>query len=347
MNVILCEYVDKNEYDAGNKARSDVMRIADRLGYRHIILFRSGAPKIQVLFQLVRGCLNAILRTGRNENIFIQYPYYPPVVNKLLFKTLGLGKKIKGFKMILLLHDVLGLRNDKLMTKEGQDFLMAEVNQMMIFDNIICHNEKMKECLCRLVPSDKYRILGPFDYLYSGNPVSCAKGMPWKIIVAGNLEKEKCGYIYKLPILENIVFELYGSRYLEKNNENSNVVYNGSFPPEELIKHLDGHFGLVWDGDSCDTNTGVYGQYLRYNNPHKFSLYIAAGIPLIVWSQSALADCVRENHLGICIESLKDLKNILDRITLDSYEAMVRAVGEYRKDVIAGNHLKLVLNSME
>ena len=34
----------------------------------------------------------------------------------------------------------------------------------------------------------------------------------------------------------------------------------------------------MWDGPSPDTCAGVYGAYLRYNNPHKTSLYLAAGL---------------------------------------------------------------------
>lgn len=341
MNTILCEYVNKNKYNAGNKARNDVIRIANELGYIHVPLFRSGAPKLRVVFQLVTGSVLAIFHTGYREQILIQYPYYPPIVNKLIFKILNLGKRLKGYKMILLIHDVLGLRNDKLSADERLNTLNVEIGQMMSFDKIICHNDKMVELFSSLIPSDKYRILGPFDYLFAGVPIKCEMESPWKIIIAGNLEKEKCGYLYHLPRIDNVIFQLYGNGY--SGSSNDSIKYHGSYPPDELIDHLIGHFGLVWDGDSCDTCAGIYGEYLRYNNPHKFSLYIAAGIPLIVWKQSALADCVRENKLGICIGSLKDL-NVLNELTKINYVEMLNSVMKYREDIIRGNHLKEALS---
>ena len=59
-----------------------------------------------------------------------------------------------------------------------------------------------------------------------------------------------------------------------------NETYFGSFLPDELPAALEGGFGLVWDGDSAETCSGVFGEYLRYNNSHKASLYLASGFPL-------------------------------------------------------------------
>ena len=40
--------------------------------------------------------------------------------------------------------------------------------------------------------------------------------------------------------------------------------YFGSFLPDELPVALEGGFGLVWDGDSAETCSGVFGEYLRF-----------------------------------------------------------------------------------
>ena len=49
--------------------------------------------------------------------------------------------------------------------------------------------------------------------------------------------------------------------------------------------------------------TGQYGEYLKINSPFKFSLYLAANRPVVVWSKSALASYVKEYKLGICVDS--------------------------------------------
>lgn len=341
MNVILCEYVNKNKFDAGNKARSDALKIALESGYKHVSLFRSGANKIIVLLQLIKGCIAAIFSVKKDDNILIQYPYYPNAVNKVLFAVLRLGKKIKKYKLTLLIHDVLSLRNEKLNSPEGVKLLQDELTQMDKFDKIICHNEKMKDYFNNVKKSDKYVVLSPFDYLYDGSPVNTNIENGYKVIVAGNLTKEKCSYLYKMPEYKNICFNLYGVGYEGKNDDK--VSYKGKFPPDKLIENLQGNFGLVWDGESCETCSGVYGQYLKYNNPHKFSLYIASGIALIVWSQSALADYVRKNNIGICIDSLEQLDEVLGNLDKSDYEAMVNNVKKIREEIVKGEHLKNAL----
>lgn len=343
MNIILCEYVNKNEYDAGNKARNDVLIIAKRLGYKHVPLYKSGASKPVVVLQIIRGLVSTMLQSEKNDKILIQYPYYPAIVNKILFAGLFLGKKVKKSKLELIVHDVIGLRNEKLDTEEGRSFLASEIMRMGTFDKVICHNETMKKVFIDFSPTINCKVLGPFDYLYDGKTIVPELKYPWKIIVAGSLKQEKCGYLYKLPTLNNIVFELYGSGYA--GTKQTNITYHGSYPPDELIMHLNGHFGLVWDGEDWNSISGVYGQYLKYNNPHKFSLYIAAGIPLIVWSQSALANCVIDNNLGICLESLEDLSSVLSNLSFEKYMSMVYSVKKYRKNLVVGNHLKSVLCS--
>ncbi len=259
---------------------------------------------------------------------------------------MGIGKKIIGYKATLVIHDVMGLRSSKLSSDEGKIVLKEEIESMMIFDEIICHNEKMLECFKECFSSSKYKVLGPFDYLYEGNPVEYKKKLPWTIIVAGNLVQEKSGYLYNLPELTSAVFELYGNGYSQKISNSKNIIYNGGFPENELIKHLQGHFGLVWDGNSCETNEGIYGRYLRYNNPHKFSLYLAAGIPIIIWSESALVDCVKENNLGISISSLYELDDVLEKMTFSKYSEMRESVLKYREEIIKGGHLKRILTSL-
>ena len=97
----------------------------------------------------------------------------------------------------------------------------------------------------------------------------------------------------------------------------------GAFLPEELPYVMDGSFGLVWDGESAKTCSGIYGKYLQINNPHKTSLYLASGIPVIIWEKAALADFVKKYKVGIPIKSLEDLEHTLEAITEDEYDEML------------------------
>ena len=344
MNIILCEYAEGKKYNAGNKARTDALHIALSKGYKHVPLFRNGTSKLLIPFQLLRGIINTIYRAKKGDKVFIQYPYYPYVINRILFSMLNLGRKLKGFETIVLIHDIINLRKENIEPIEQSKLLTEELQTLdNNCDTIICHNAKMKDLFVRICgKKDKFVILGPFDYIYHKKAISTNCDMnDVKIIIAGNLSKNKCGYLYKLPQTKGVSYNLYGLGY--EGVENDYIHYKGAFPPDELIQHLEGNFGLVWDGEDVDSCTGATGNYLRYNNPHKFSLYIAAGLPLIVWKESALADYVKEKGIGICLNSLNELDIILKNLDKKQYDTILHNIFNLRKEIINGEHLRSCL----
>ena len=114
-----------------------------------------------------------------------------------------------------------------------------------------------------------------------------------------------------------------------------------------MPNHLQGGFGLVWDGDSPHTCSGMYGEYLKMNNPHKSSLYLASGFPIIVWSQSALADFVRKNNCGILVDSLFEIAERLDSISNDEYEVLLKNSKKIGDNIRKGYYLKTALEKCE
>ena len=184
----------------------------------------------------------------------------------------------------------------------------------------------------------KISCLYLFDYL--SNYKSSINKNNFKFInIAGNLSKNKAGYVYKLNDLKikNYVFNLYGINYDGVNNDR--IVYKGSFAPDILITELNSGFGLVWDGDSIDTCSGAYGDYLKINNPHKLSLYMAAGMPVIVWKESAISKFVLENKVGFVIESIEQIDNIIFKITSEEYEEYLKNVKMIQNKVLKGEFL--------
>ena len=155
------------------------------------------------------------------------------------------------------------------------------------------------------IAEDKIISLGIFDYLIPNFQEKSGQTKDQPMIVAGNLAQEKAGYLYALPA--EPAYNLYGVGF-DESRALENETYFGSFLPDELPAALEGGFGLVWDGDSAETCSGVFGEYLRYNNSHKASLYLASGFPLVVWKQSTLSHFVLEKGCGIAVESLHDLK---------------------------------------
>ena len=120
-----------------------------------------------------------------------------------------------------------------------------------------------------------------------------------EVFFAGNLAKSE--FLGELSKIGKVKFNLYGLEFdgLEKIKSQTNVEYKGSFMPEELISNLEGGWGLVWDGNSIETCSGLSGEYLKYNNPHKVSMCIVSERPVIIWNKAAMADYIVNNGLGI------------------------------------------------
>ena len=166
------------------------------------------------------------------------------------------------------------------------------------------------------------------------------------VFVAGNLDPEKSGYLYRLgEIARWVPVNLYGSRFAADRAADS-LHYQGAFPPDELPAHLKGDFGLVWDGDSPDTCTGHTGAYLRLNNPHKTSLYLAAGFPVIIWSSAALAPFLVENGLGLAVDSLSQLPDLLSRLTPADYATLRQAAGAFGSRLRCGDFIRRALQEI-
>ena len=212
-------------------------------------------------------------------------------------------------------------------------------------DGIIVHNDIMKNALTiQGVPSDKMVSLEIFDYLI---PNFEEKNVPQKeeaIIIAGNLIPTKSGYLYNLP--EQPAYNLYGMGY-DESRALKNTTYFGSFMPDDLPNALQGSFGLVWDGDSSETCKGSFGNYLRINNSHKASLYLASGFPLVVWKESALAHFVLDKQCGIAIDSLHDLQKALDDLTDQDYMELSANARQVGVAIRSGDYLKSAISKLK
>ena len=256
--------------------------------------------------------------------------------------------KKKNFKAYLLIHDIESLRKNKIRTfsdfKHSIIHFLQNKTVLDRVDGIIAHNNKMKLELVKMgISSEKIVTLEMFDYLipdFNENKIYDKD----KILLAGNFDIRKTKYARNLP--EKPEFEIYGINF-EHDNLPNNVHYKGAFSPEELPNHLQGGFGLVWDGDSSDTCSGMYGEYLKINNPHKASLYLASNFPIIVWRESALADFVKRNDCGIIIDSLYEIAGILESMNEEKYQQLIDNCKKIGEKIRQGNYLKKALEECE
>ena len=162
------------------------------------------------------------------------------------------------------------------------------------------------------------------------------------VCFAGNLAK--ADFLTKLNLTKHQLI-LFGPN--PSNNYPQNIAYQGQKTPEELPKFLQQSFGLVWDGDSLSSCTGTFGEYMKYNNPHKVSLYLSSGLPVIIWKEAALADFVEKHHVGLTIADLNDLDDLLDRLTPADYALIRQNVAAVANKMRQGYYIKRALKQLK
>ncbi|URZ87628.1 hypothetical protein [Floricoccus penangensis] len=255
--------------------------------------------------------------------VIYQYPSFSHIIDIKASKFLS-DKKVKK---AVLIHDVESLRHKK----NDLNFKSWEIDYFNSFDYIISHNELMSKYLIDSGVNVKIINLEIFDNFTDGVFPEREAELP--ILFAGNLAKSQ--FLNKIEINKSV--NILGPNNSEAYPEN--ITYKGSFPPEELSKHLNGSYGLVWDGNRIDSCSGVMGEYLKFNNPHKVSMYLSLGIPVIIWSKAALANFVEQNKVGLIIDKLSDIDDVLDNTTIDEYNELKKNSELISKKIRSGYYI--------
>lgn len=352
MNYFIIEGKPNGEFNATNKAREDVEIILKNnkitpfyiesingvqnkkwMKWKQLIVYKKN-------YKIWENTLNKLTK---GDIVFLQYP----IINT----TLGIRKLFKkysekGVMFIAIIHDLDSLRCKKSFLNIHYKRLCDDdkylLNQM---SKIICHNSSMKKVLVDLGNDPENIVeLQLFDYLLDFEPKKYKRTKNDPIIIAGNLSPFKAKYLASIKDL-GVGFNLFGVGY-EESMGGDKITYKGKFKPDDLLNHLEGGYGLVWDGLSINTCIGGFGEYLRYNNPHKASLYLTAGIPVIIWKEAALADFITKNKLGIAVNSLTELKDKINNISDKEYEEMLKNVSKVSEKTKKGMFLTEAINKI-
>ena len=329
---------------AGTKATMDITQICEQMHFKKLPV-RKISNKYSLYDKIKRQayyaidwekCYNTI---EKNSIVLLQHPFhYKQLLREKILLKLKNQKKVK---FISLVHDVEELRKSRY-----DSYYEEEFNFMLrIADVLIVHNVQMKQFfLSKGVQEEKIVVLEIFDYLQCDEKIKKPK-FDRSISIAGNLDVEKCQYLGELGKLNRVTINLYGPNFSESLKTNKNIIYHGSFPANEISAQLCQGFGLVWDGKSIDTCNGDYGEYLKYNNPHKLSLYLSSGIPVIIWAKAAEAPFVKQNNLGICVDSLQQLEKVLCDLSEDRYLEFSKSVFQIRSRLIKGVYTKKAIST--
>jgi hypothetical protein len=327
--------IDRNS--AANKAVEDCTRILSSHNYADYgISVGDNFNKLRYYFLLLRKLLIFFLTIRPKSLICIQYPLLSinPVFK--FFIKLSKGKSVRFYCIV---HDLESLR------KGGKDggLIKAEIRNLNAYNIIIAHNDVMSAWLKTNGVTRKIVSLELFDYL-CGAPVPVNGSNPERTIVyAGNLNKSN--FIYSLSQIPEWNFNVYGPNFKNDFNKRENLHWQGEYSPEHISVVLSGSYGLLWDGEDIDKCDEVLGNYLAYNNPHKCSLYIAAGLPLIAPKDTAIGAFVQRMNIGVLVGSLYELKAL--SVGPAHYALMKKNIAELQEKVRNGVFFSQVITFIE
>lgn len=320
------ERASRGEY-AQNKAHDDVAAVLDRCGFKRIWISRkmSGGKFAQNLERIkwILRCPFWRMKLKRDATVLVQYTitcWQGPLAFRLLDERL---KAKKNLKIVALIHDINrnDVLEDRLTDHEKRFFAMC--------DKILVHCENMKAFFVRHgVAAEKLKIFEAFDYLTDVpmNPLTAEHRNT--VNICGNLSPHKCGCYKDLKTIKGVEWRLYGPNF-SLDYAAENVVHVGEFSPDILPGQFKYGWGLIWDGDSSDTQTGLFGAYQKINHPHKLSLYLAAGLPVIVWKQSGVAKLVESRGIGLAIGSLIEISDRITALGDEGYLVLRKNAAQY------------------
>lgn len=324
---------------AGNKAKTDIEAILRHMGLELAGLEQTRySNPVRGFFRTLFSVLKVPFTLHKRDVVVVQYPF------KKYYKLICRLAHMRGASVVTVIHDLGCFRRKRISPKR-------EIRLLNHSDYIVAHNQIMAQWLhdngCRA----KISSLGIFDYLARATPQPQPDHFkPAEIIYAGSLRKRKNAFLYdwlnNLSPDSQIHVTLYGGDFEQQHlNADAQVDYKGFVAYEQLIASACVHFGLVWDGDSVDCCSGNFGEYLRINNPHKASLYLRCGIPVIVWNQSAIRHIINDFHAGIAVESLNDLPAILAKMTAEEYQTLRQGACRLGSLIAQGHFIQQALLS--
>lgn len=351
---------DIDEFNTVLKCRQDIRAILSERGYKPIHVpsqhYESEPHRSYVVektkqtistAQNFKVWVERLKCTKKGDVVFIQYP----PLNWTLFINVLLWLKMRGVYLICIIHDLDSYRDSEEGKLVKNWYHFEDTHSLSLFNQIIVQNSRMRKLLLASGYDEKKIInLRLFDYFTeeTGQSPVIKKDSP--VVITGNFDTDgskKMSFIYAKEETPGVKFNIYGTGVFEDKISSLDFRYKGNFPASHMPDMLEGSFGLVWDGNSLETCAGNWGEYLRIDNPLKFSLYLAAGMPIITWSEAALAGFVKKYGVGIAVDSIYEIEDRINEISDEEYDTILENIKPFSKAVKEGKFFNKAIERAE
>lgn len=317
---------------AGNKAPTDVRQVAQELGFRPVDLSPfTRASRADRALSIARAGVQSVTATPRLARTAVLLTQHPlGRVNDVL-----LARWARRTRSIVLVHDLESLRR--------AEYAAREQHVLKSYDVVVVHTEAMAAHLQRSLPRTTTVVLGCFDYLVPEPPaLAPLTDRPSALHVVGRLGPDKAAYLYALDALA-LPVRAYGHGCVVERLP-AGVSWQGVLDMDRPSLPARDGFGVMWDGTSAKGLQGSMGTYLRYNSPHKFSMYMALGLPVIVPNGAALSALVEREGLGLVCGSIAEAAVAAAALPADRWRAMGAAVERLRERLLSGGQTRDALS---
>lgn len=324
----------KNVALGGGKAKTDIEQTLAAMGAVNLGLRQTRSTnKVYDFVRNLTGVLRAMWRLQKGDVLVLQYPV------KKWFEPLCKAAHRRQAKVVAIIHDLGSFRRKRLTVAE-------EIARLNHADVVIAPNPYQQQWLLEQGCRARVTVYGLHDYL-SDEVIEPAHPAPepdaagkvyFSACFVGNLSPKINGYLYRLADrLHEVTLHLYGSSFAEgESRSNAPLQYHGFGHDMTLMRSIEGDFGISWYGESIAGPEGALGEYMAFNNPHKVSLYLRCGIPLIIWRKAGLGSLVEQEGIGLVVDSLEELEKRLTTLTLEEYRIMQQNVRRVVTQIAAG-----------
>ena len=339
--------VVNSKNNAFGKAYTDIAEIAKGMSYEvlNIMPYSDSEDADDALISRIDGITAGVLP---GDMVVYQYPSF----DGARFDENFIDRmKVRGITVTVFIHDVFAL----FLSADGSGF--HDMNLFNKADYVITHGHKMSKWLEEHGVKTPMITKNLFDYLIDEPEAKIENELKKELVVCGNLLKSPflVEWNSETPLTAYGPASIVGRDGIsQKMPLAEKVDYKGQLSQDELLRAIPkDKFGLAWDTDMPENmfeNANFYGffkNYTRYNNPHKISLYLTMGMPVIVWHESAVAELVEKYHLGLTIYSLSEIDARIQALSEEDLERFKQAANQFSRLLRNGFFTRKALEEIE
>lgn len=315
---------------AAGAAQQRVAEIArNSLDYNElgIYCYQVDSDSPEMLRTRIDGIIAAV---GWNDTVIFQSPTWNGIAfdERLMLQLSAYG----GLKKIFFIHDI-----PPLMFEANRWLLKQYIDLYNRADLIILPSENMANFLrTEGLNVSKIVVQKMWDFPVSID-FSIHPQFKRVISFAGDANMDKFSFVkeWKYDTVKLLVTAAEGDWQHDEK-----VEFIGWFRDQNRLANAlrgNGGFGLLWTEDEYTR------EYMKLCACFKVSLYLAAGIPVIVHSSIPEASTIIRKNLGFVVDTLDEAVDKINAVTEEQYSQMVKEVAIFGELIREGYFTKKLL----